>query len=315
MHNPVVFSTFSKNHLHIIPEIFHHPKRKCCMHQYILHPPLHPRVKTNLSSSSLWICLTRTFPLHGIIQYTVFGVWFLSFSLMLSRFIMGQHVSVLHSFSGLNKVMWGFPGASDSKKSARKPWFNPWVGKIPWRREWLPTTVFLPGEFHEQRSLVGYSPWGPKELDMTKQLILSLFHFHWSHVQMWELVHKEGSAPKNGCFWIVALESPLDNKEIKPVTPKGNHPWIVIERTVTKAEAPISGHLTWRANSLEKTLMSGKTEDKRRKKKRRTGQQRMRWLCGITDSREINLNKLQEIVDDRGAWHATVHRVAESDMI
>ena len=271
MHNPVVFSTFSKNHLHIIPEIFHHPKRKCCMHQYILHPPLYPRVKTNLSSSSLWICLTRTFPLHGIIQCTVFGVWFLSFSLMLSRFIMRQHVSVLHSFSGLNKVMWGFPGASDSKKSARKPWFNPWVGKIPWRREWLPTTVFLPGEFHEQRSLVGYSPWGPKELDMTKQLILSLFHFHWSHVQMWELVHKEGSAPKNGCFWIVALESPLDNKEIKPVTPKGNHPWIVIERTVAKAEAPISGHLTWRANSLEKTLMPGKTEDKRRKKKGEQG--------------------------------------------
>ena len=158
----MVFSTFSKSYLYIIPEIFHHPQKKCCMHQYILHSPLYPRVKTNLSSLSLWICLTRTFPLYGIIQYSVFGVWFVSLSLMLSRLIMGHPVSVLHSFLGLNKVMWGFPGASDSKESAKKPRFNPWVGKIPWRREWLPTTVFLPGEFHEQRRLVGYSPWGPQ---------------------------------------------------------------------------------------------------------------------------------------------------------
>ena len=55
--------------------------------------------------------------------------------------------------------------------------FDPWVGKIPWRREWLPTPVFLPGEFHEQRNLVGYSPWGRKESDMTEELTLSLsFH-------------------------------------------------------------------------------------------------------------------------------------------
>ena len=52
--------------------------------------------------------------------------------------------------------------------------FHPWVGKIPWRREWLPTPVFLPGEFHGQRSLRGYSPWGHKELDTTEQLTLSL---------------------------------------------------------------------------------------------------------------------------------------------
>ena len=57
----------------------------------------------------------------------------------------------------------------------RRPAFNPWVGKIPWRRAWQPTPVFLPGEFHGQRSLVGYSPWGHKELDMTEQLTLSLF--------------------------------------------------------------------------------------------------------------------------------------------
>ena len=56
----------------------------------------------------------------------------------------------------------------------RRPRFDPWVGKIPWRREWLPTPVFLPGEFHRQRSLAGYSPWGVKELDTTEKLMLSL---------------------------------------------------------------------------------------------------------------------------------------------
>ena len=68
----------------------------------------------------------------------------------------------------------GFPGGSDGKESlqCRRPVFSPWVGKIPWRREWLPTPVFLPGEFHGQRSLVGYSPWGCKELDTSEQLSL-----------------------------------------------------------------------------------------------------------------------------------------------
>ena len=64
----------------------------------------------------------------------------------------------------------GFPGGSDGKESAcnaGRPRFDPWVGKIPWRREWLPTPVFLPGESHAQRSLVGYSPWGHKDSDMT----------------------------------------------------------------------------------------------------------------------------------------------------
>ena len=60
----------------------------------------------------------------------------------------------------------------------QRPGFDLWVGKIPWRRDWLPTPVFLPGEFHGKRSLVGYSPWGHKELDLTEQVILSLF-FHW----------------------------------------------------------------------------------------------------------------------------------------
>ena len=69
---------------------------------------------------------------------------------------------------------WDFPVRSPSHLQHRRPGFNPWVGKIPWRREWLPTPVFLPGEFHGQTSLAGYSPWGCKEWDTTEWLTLLL---------------------------------------------------------------------------------------------------------------------------------------------
>ena len=101
------------------------------------------------------------------------------------------------------------------------------------------------------------------------------------------------------------LESPLDSKEIKLANPKGNQSWILTGRTGTEANPPHFGHLMWWANSLEKTLILGKIEGRRRR-----GWQRMRWLDGITDTMDMNLSKFQEIVD-RGAWHATVHGVAE----
>ena len=72
----------------------------------------------------------------------------------------------------INEI-WDFPGGSDGKSiclQSGRPGFDPWVGKIPWRRKWQPIPVFLPGKSHGQRSLVGYSPWGRKELDMTEQL-------------------------------------------------------------------------------------------------------------------------------------------------
>ena len=91
------------------------------------------------------------------------------------------------------------------------------------------------------------------------------------------------------------LESPLDCKEIQPVHPKGDQAWVFIGRTDVEAETPILGHLMRRADSLEKTLMLGKIKGGRRK-----GRQRMTWLDGITDSKDMGLGGLQVLVMDRG---------------
>ena len=122
-------------------------------------------------------------------------------------------------------------------------------------------------------------------------------------IWMWELDCKEGWALKNWCFQTVVLEktlqSPLDSKEIKSVNPKGNQPWIFTGRTDAKALK--FRWLMQRADSLEKTLLLGKIESRRRKR-----WQRMRRLDSITNSIDVNVRELQEIVRDRGAWQASV---------
>ena len=127
---------------------------------------------------------------------------------------------------------------------------------------------------------------------------------------MGELDHGESWAPKNWCFQIVVLEktleSPLDYK-IKLVNPNGNQPWIFIGRSDAEAEAPTF----WPPDSKSR-LIGKDTDAGKHWSKRKRGQQRVRWLDSITNSMDINLSELREIVEDRGVWRAVVHGTAKS---
>ena len=138
-----------------------------------------------------------------------------------------------------------------------------------------------------------------------KDLYSQNYGFSSSHIWMWELDHKEGWAPKKRCIWTVVLEktleSPLQCKEIKPVNPKGNQPWICIGKMLKlQYLATWCKELThWIKPWLSERLRAEEGD-------------RMRWCVAVIDSMDISLSKLQEIVRDREAWHTAVHRVAKS---
>ena len=174
---------------------------------------------------------------------------------------------------------------------------------------WLKTEISIPSGDYQKM----HAPW-KESYDKPRQCIKNQSHhlatkvrlvkamaFPSSHIQMWELDHKEGWALKNWCFRIVVLEktleSPLDCKEISPGC----------SLVGLKLKLQYFGHMMWRPNSLEKTLMLGKIEGRRQ-------WQRMRWLDGISNSVDMNLSKLQGIVKDREAWRAAAHGITKSQM-
>ena len=149
----------------------------------------------------------------------------------------------------------------------------------------------------------------PTTVHIVKAMVFPIVMYEFEN---WTI--KKGWAPKNWCFWTVVLEktleSTLDSKEIKPVNPKGNQPWIFIGRTDAEAEFPVLWPRDMKSRLTGKDPYVGKYWGQEQKEA--TEDEMVGWLNEITDSIDMSLSKLQEMVKGREAWHAAVHGVTKS---
>ena len=177
-------------------------------------------------------------------------------------------------------------------------WLQPWNEKMltPWKENYDHSRHHI----KEQRHYFA-----------NKVLSSQGYGFSSGHVWMWELDCEESWVQKNWGFWTVmlekTLESPLDSKEINKSTLKEISPGCLLQGLMLKLKLQYFCHLMQRADSLEKTLMLGRIEDRRWR-----GRKRMRWMDGITDLMDMSLGRLQKLVMDREAWHPAVHGYAKN---